>query len=304
MIAVIIPCYNQARYLPEALESVVAQTRDDWEALIVNDGSSDDTSAVARALIARWPERAIRLIEQPNMGVGAARNAGIAATQAEYILTLDADDMLEPLFLERTAAVLDQRPEIGFVTTNVRFCGLEEGTWSGGDPTPERLIYDCRMVVTTLFRRLAWQQVKGFSQDRSFVTYEDWDFWLRLVDYGWRGQLVPEVLSRYRVSNTGRLSKAQLNDLLVRAQYVSEHPSLYPKAFLPWAEAVRRRAANGSFQGLLWWSSFLHYALLVAQHAPHELPKTLLKPLFTRIRPEYKQYARQVARLAGLSRSQ
>lgn len=303
MIAVVIPCYNQGHYLQEALESLVAQTRDDWEALIVNDGSSDDTSAVARALIARWPDRKIRLIEQPNSGVGAARNAGIAATQAEYILTLDADDMLEPLFLERTSAVLDQQPGVGFVTTNVRFCGLEEGTWSGGEPSTERLLYDCRMVVTTLFRRVAWQQVKGFSQDRSFVTYEDWDFWLRLVDAGWRGQLVPEVLSRYRVSNTGRLSKAQLNDLLVRAQYVSEHPSMYPADFLPWAEAVRREAAQAKLKGLIWWRSFIHYAVLVSRHAPQELPKTLLKPLFTKIRPEYKQYARRIARMFRLSRA-
>src|SRR5262245_60439055 len=93
LVTIVIPCYNQARYLPETVASVVGQTFDRWEAVIVDDGSSDDTSAVARGLIERYPGRRISLISQANQGLGASRNIGIAATYAPYVLPLDADDL-------------------------------------------------------------------------------------------------------------------------------------------------------------------------------------------------------------------
>src|SRR5262245_55091952 len=102
LVSIIIPCYNQSCFLPEAVESVAAQTLERWEAIIIDDGSSDDTAAVAQALIERYPGRCLHLIRHSNRGLGASRNAGIATTSAPYVLPLDADDMLEPQMLERT----------------------------------------------------------------------------------------------------------------------------------------------------------------------------------------------------------
>src|SRR5437588_84363 len=79
-VGVVIPCYNHARYLPEAVGSVVGQSFGDWEAIVVDDGSTDHTTLVAGQLIAAYPGRSIRLLRQPNRGTGASRNAGIAAT--------------------------------------------------------------------------------------------------------------------------------------------------------------------------------------------------------------------------------
>src|SRR4051812_15947600 len=108
LVSVIVPCFGQAHYLPEAVGSVLAQTFTDWECIIVDDGSPDDTAAVA-ARLAAGDDR-IKIVRQENRGLPGARNAGIRAARGRYILPLDADDRLEPTMLEKTVAVLQSDP--------------------------------------------------------------------------------------------------------------------------------------------------------------------------------------------------
>jgi glycosyltransferase involved in cell wall biosynthesis len=114
-VSVVVPAFNAAPYIGETLASVAAQTLDDWKLTVVDDGSTDDSAAIA----ARWAGRdaRMRLLRQPNRGTAAARNAGFAAsdTGAEYLMFLDADDCLEPSALEVMAAYLDRHSEIGMV---------------------------------------------------------------------------------------------------------------------------------------------------------------------------------------------
>ncbi|MDW8146902.1 MAG: glycosyltransferase family A protein [Roseiflexaceae bacterium] len=161
-VSVVIPCYNQARFLPEAVASVVAQTFTDWEIIIVDDGSPDDTAAVAQRLIAAYPDRRIRLIRQENRGLAEARNAGIRVARAPYILPLDADDMIEPEMLALTVAALDTHPDVGFVYTDVRRFGAENNILHTLPYSLERLRFENMMMPATLFRREAWEQVGGF----------------------------------------------------------------------------------------------------------------------------------------------
>jgi len=111
-VSVIIPCYQQAEYLAEAVESVVAQTFTDWESVIIDDGSPDATAAMAEKLIASHPDRRIRLVRQANQGLPSARNSGIAASAGRYILPLDADDLLMPEMLARTVGLLESDPTV------------------------------------------------------------------------------------------------------------------------------------------------------------------------------------------------
>lgn len=300
IVAVIIPCYNHGRFLPETIASVVGQTFRDWEIIIVDDGSTDNSAEVARTLIARFAPRRIRLIQQPNAGQGAARNHGIAATETPFILTLDADDLIHTRFLERTLEAIEAAPDIGFASTNVRFFGAEQASWSGGEPTTERMLTDCRMAAEVLFRRAAWHQAGGFVTGREAQGYEDWDFWLRLIEHGWRGVLVPEELCWYRRSAASELIRASPEDIRFRAQIVCDHKPLYPPAFQPWAEAVVHGWPRRSFAH--WWLWFGWYAVLVARFAPHEVPKTLLRPAFKALGPHGQMYARAAARMLRLSR--
>ncbi|KAB8143377.1 glycosyltransferase family 2 protein [Chloroflexia bacterium SDU3-3] len=299
-VAVIIPCYNHARTLPATVASVVGQTYPSWEIIIIDDGSADGSAQVAEQLIERFSTRCIRLIQQPNGGQGAARNRGIAATSAPYILPLDADDLIDAHTLERMVALIEADSTCGFVTANARFFGEETGIWSGGEPSLERMRFDCRTTISALFRRQAWAAVCGFDEDRAAQGYEDWDFWLRLIEGGWHGTHLPAMLIWYRRSASGQLTRATREDLRFRAQMVHRHPTLYPPAFRPWAMAVL--GGWPSHSAARWWGWYAWYSALVGRHAPHELPKTLLRPAFKAIGPHAQMYARRLAQAIGVSR--
>lgn len=303
-ISVIIPCYNHGRYLPGAVASVVAQSMADWELIIVDDGSVDDTSAVARQLIATYPERAIRLIEQTNQGLSATRNKGIAAACGEYILPLDADDLIEPTMLAEASAVLDGAPEVGFVYTDVQMFGVEERIWSGGAYSLAKLRFDCPMMPMVLFRRTAWQQVGGFGANMWPQGYEDWDFWLALAASGWAGHHIAHPLVRYRRTNGSMLANVRRYDLELRAQMILNHPQIFPPAFVAWAQAVRApgQIVDGGFRSrAVWWRAFAGYLWLVAIERPTLLPKTLLRPLFCRLPARQQGHARRLARALHLT---
>ena len=110
-ISVIVPCYKQAHYLQEAMASLAAQTYRDFEVVIVDDGSPDETASEVRRLMALYPEIQIRLVSKANGGLPSARNYGIRASRGKFLLPLDADDRLAPVFIERTVAALATHPE-------------------------------------------------------------------------------------------------------------------------------------------------------------------------------------------------
>ncbi|CAG0972422.1 hypothetical protein ARNL5_01796, partial [Anaerolineae bacterium] len=124
LVSVIIPCYAQAQYLREAMDSVLAQTYGRWEMIVVNDGSPDDASDVVRGFMNDHPGSPVRLLEGPNHGVSHARNAGARAAKGEFIVPLDADDRIAPAFIATCLAALRAEPAAGFAYTHIRRFGL------------------------------------------------------------------------------------------------------------------------------------------------------------------------------------
>ena len=122
-VSVIIPCYSQADYLPDALTSILEQTFEDWEVIVVNDGSPDDTSSVVASLAQANPGSRIRLVESMNRGLAGARNLGVGSALGRYVLPLDADDRLEPTFLEHTVGLLESDESAAIAYTDVRQFG-------------------------------------------------------------------------------------------------------------------------------------------------------------------------------------
>lgn len=224
VVSVIIPCYGQAMYLPEAIESVVAQGYPSWEAIIVNDGSPDDTAAVARRLIAIHGTR-VRLLEQSNAGVSAARNAGIAAAAGRYVLPLDADDRIAPTMLERTVAVLEAEPRVAVVYVQVmRFGDVTEESTSGKiEYDPDVLAIWNFVGVSSLFRRDVWTACGGYQTDMVW-GYEDWDFWLACAARGCRMKRVPEVLFYNRSRPGSRSTTASQHHVELMRLLASHHP--------------------------------------------------------------------------------
>src|SRR5688572_30177035 len=125
-VSVIIPCYNLGKFLNEAIESVLSQTLRDYEIIVVNDGSTDKETI---HIINELKNPLIKVVQTSNQGLSAARNTGIFFSKGDYILPLDADDKIEPSYLEKAVKVLDENENIGIVYCEAMFFGEENGKW-------------------------------------------------------------------------------------------------------------------------------------------------------------------------------
>lgn len=203
-VSVVIATYNGARFLPEAIDSALADPEPGREILVVDDGSTDGTAAV----VARYAD-SIRYLLQSNRGPSAARNAGIRAARGDYVAFLDHDDRFRPGKLARQAAVLDARAGVGLVYTSFRFID-DDGRvlpQPGFAPAEEGL-FEAILLGNPLFlsavmvRRALLEAVGGFDEARRRV--EDWDLWLRLwrVNRSW--VRIDEPLLDYRVHRDQR----------------------------------------------------------------------------------------------------
>ena len=224
-VSIVIPCYNLGAYLPETLESVRRQTRGDWEAIVVNDGSTDDTADRVKEAFRRYGDPRFRYLEQPNRGLPAARNAGIERARGRYILPLDADDLLEPTFLEQTVEVLEAFPEFGIVYTHLRAFGSEQ--WEAACPPwhPCRLLVQNRLPYASLYRREVWESTGGYDPAMR-EGYEDWDFWVTAAERGWRATCVPRPLFLYRRRPGSMLSRAYRSHDRLVARIHAKHQAL------------------------------------------------------------------------------
>jgi glycosyltransferase involved in cell wall biosynthesis len=237
-VSVVMPCYKQAEYLREAVQSVVGQTFTDWELIIVNDGSPDDTSAVAGAVIAEHPDRTIRLIEKKNGGVSDARNAGIKAARGAYILPLDADDLIRPTMLEKTVALLEQEPSVAIAYTDITHFGAVDRTIQAAEFNAAKIPHGNQLNCCSLYRREAWELSGGYRP--CVWGYEDWDFWVNCTANGLKAQRIPESLLLYRVKDTSRDTVAVQHDRELRAWIVLNHPRIYSNQRVEEARAVFR----------------------------------------------------------------
>jgi glycosyltransferase involved in cell wall biosynthesis len=244
-VAVVIPCYQQAEYLAEAVESVVGQTFGDWEVVIVDDGSTDATAAVAEGLIAAHPDRRIRLLRQANQGVAAARNNGIAASTGRYVLPLDADDVLQPPMLERTVGLLEAEPGVAVAYTDFVHFGAADRPISSGRWELEALGYANQLGISALYRREVWAAVGGYNANMRH-GYEDWDFWIGAAEHGFTGRRISDALWRHRVRAASRDVGAWDHRRGLRRQIARNHPAV----FTPWRRlrfAIRRAVSAARY---------------------------------------------------------
>jgi glycosyltransferase involved in cell wall biosynthesis len=210
-VSVIIPAYNAARTIDQTLDSVLSQTFQDFEVVVVDDGSTDDTPAV---LARRRPQA--RVLTKVNEGrPAAARNLGVRASCGEYVAFVDADDTWHPDKLARQVAMLDHNPTVGLVYTADATINAR-GDIMSVNPCPPGArgqIYDLLRVhnvmvgSSVVIRRAAFDQAGGF--DETLTSIENWDLWIR-ISRRWTIECVDEPLTFYRMHEGNRSSSAQL----------------------------------------------------------------------------------------------
>ncbi len=224
-VSVVMPVFNAATYVGEALQSLCEQSFTDFEVVVVNDGSTDGSGGV----IAKWMEqdRRIRCIEQVNTGIIGALNHGIAEARGEYIARMDADDVSEPQRLERQVCLLDERAEVAVCGGWVRTFGGEGGANVDGKKEIVRHPHDPAVVKATMLLRCAVAHPTVMMRRSLFVAgrdgagalcysvgyehCEDYALWTRVLDRSGREGAhqivsVPEVVLRYRV-HPGQVSE-------------------------------------------------------------------------------------------------
>jgi glycosyltransferase involved in cell wall biosynthesis len=194
-VTVVIPCFNHGAFVREAVDSALRQRGADVRVVVVNDGSDDGTT---RAACDACATERVRVIHQENRGLPAARNVGAAGATGEYLVFLDADDWIEPEFVERLHAKLAGAGEdASHAYCRERLVGLGQGEWKVPEWDPLLMMITNLHPVTTLVKRRCFEAVSGFDESMR-GGYEDWDLWLRFVERGWRGVRVPETLFVWR----------------------------------------------------------------------------------------------------------
>lgn len=228
-VSVVIPCFNHGAYLPEAVESVERVKRDDIEIIVIDDGSTDE---LTRTVIDKVAARGIKVIRQENKGLGAARNAGVLASQGEYLFPLDADDRLRSGWIDAGIGILDSDPCVGVVYGDAQCFGTQTHRWVAGPFSGERLLNYNFIHCSALYRKAVWEQNRGYETGMPVQGVEDWDFWIGAFEHGWRFEYLPHIVFDYRRAEQSMLTRVagfegQINDFVAK-----KHGPLYRQSWL------------------------------------------------------------------------
>ena len=230
LVSVIVPCYNQGKFILDAITSVFSSTYKKYEIIIVNDGSTDPYT---NQLLRNLNQPGIKVIQTENNGPSEARNTGIKGSGGKYILPLDADDKISPEYLKEAVNILESNKNIKLVTCDVSAFGVTKGKILLLDYSLENLLCQNTMVCSSMFRRVDYDKTKGFDIKMK-TGLEDWDFWLSLLCDGGDVYKIQKIHFYYRIKKNSRnadleKNKEKLKEM--RYQIYLNHKELYSKHF-------------------------------------------------------------------------
>lgn len=224
-VSVIIPCYNQGIYLKEAVDSVLKSNYNNFEIIIVDDGSTDEFT---KRLLDQYNPPSTKIVRSENRGLANARNIGISGAKGEYILPLDADDKISNRYIQEAMKIFDSNPEMGIVYAQAKMFGHKRGKWRLPPFSVEQLLASNIIFCSAFFRKKDWESAGGYNPDLPYGK-EDWDFWLSLIDLGVDVYQIPAVHFYYRIKSVSRdiLSNDPLKKKLINSKIYALHRKLY-----------------------------------------------------------------------------
>jgi len=231
IVSIIIPCYNHGKYIDEAVDSVLKQTFQTFEIIIINDGSNDEFT---NKKLENYSRPNTQVITTANQGLSLARNTGIKMAQGKYILPLDADDKIHPEYLSKAINIIDSSENIGIVYAKTEFIDALTGVWDLPLFSFPEILLKNSIVCTSFFRKSDWTKVGGYNKNMIY-GYEDLDFWLSIIELGRETVFIPEVMFYYRKKFNELKQKYSIldaNSSLEKISYtfstlVRNHPKLY-----------------------------------------------------------------------------
>jgi glycosyltransferase involved in cell wall biosynthesis len=229
LVSIIMPCYNGGKYLSETLESVYKQTYENWECIIMDDGSTDNSKQVISEY--QKKDKRYKYFYQSNKGTSAARNNAIHESKGKYILPLDSDDKISPQYIEQAADVLEKSNDVKLVYAKAMLFGILKGPWNLRPYSQKEMLIENMIFCSALFRRTDFDNTPGFSEDMR-DGFEDWDFWLTFLNESDKVHQIPEVHFYYRIRDNSRnpsVDEAMQKEL--RRQIYVKYKALYDKYF-------------------------------------------------------------------------
>ncbi len=225
-ISIIIPCFNGEKYIRETLDCLQKQTIDDWECVIVNDGSTDNSLEILKEYAAM--DSRYKYIDKKNEGPAIARNTAIAASSGKYILPLDADDLIAPSYAEKAIDYLETHQKCKLVYCKAQFFGNRNGIVNLPVYSFKELPYENSIFCSCIYRKGDFDKTLGYNPNMAFRN-EDWDFLLSFLDENDDVFCLPETLFFYRQHGVTRNHNANESLAFSNLQLVMNHPALYAK---------------------------------------------------------------------------
>lgn len=254
IVSVVIPCYNDKDYIQEAVQSVLDQTFQDFEIIIVDDGSNEATKKV----LANIMSEKLRLITQKNQGLSTARNSGFKDARAQYVLVLDGDDTVDAFFLEKAVPVLEENQAIGAVSS---YCNLfvknhqvvDQHLPKGGDI--DDFLFDNNSVSFALIRKKCWEEIGGYDEQMK-NGFEDWEFWIAMTKRDWNIYIIPEFLFNYRQKKKSMSKDSKMNFREANLNYIyKKHQEVYQQHFAKTVDYLTNLAQRNKKNELKYKSS-------------------------------------------------
>ena len=228
-VSIIIPCYNDAKFIEQSVQSALNQTYLNTEIIVVDDGSNAETKAILKKL----EPQITKLITQENQGQSVARNNGIKFSTGEYILNLDSDDFFEPSFCQKAVDEFEKDQEIKIITCHAnRFdsTGIVDVFVPNGGKL-SNFLFSNVALGSSMFRKEDWNETGGYEENLPILGFEDWEFYIQILKLGGYCFVIKEVLFNYQMregSTTKRIRHEKLDKFKL---IIGKHKSLYVNNF-------------------------------------------------------------------------
>ena len=237
LISIILSTHNQEKYISEAIESVLSQTFDLCQLIIINDGSTDNTQKIIDNYLHKG--NSISVYKTNDIGLSRTRNYGATKALGNYLVFMDGDDKIHPEFLMNVWAEVAKGEDYGFYYTDTQHFDGANTYWEQPEYNFHNMLEQNFVCSCSLIRRQAFNDVGGFDE-KNFGYWEDWEFWIALGAKGWYGKHIPKKLFYYRIHEKSGMQSERNKKLglIYRLYIVSKFPQLYPPARNAQAEEV------------------------------------------------------------------
>ncbi len=226
-VSIIIPCYNKEKYVKEAIESALNQTYKNIEIVCIDDASTDNSRVVLKEITEKY-NNIVLIEEDKNIGVCRARNKAIEISSGEYILPLDADDTIEPTYVEKAIDIFNKNPNVDIIYSRVRHLITKKEMFKPNDTN--NLLLDNYITCSSVFKKSDFQKVGGYDIAFSEIGCEDWDLYLNFLKNGLKFYQIDEILFNYRQTIGENRTSTQFNNCEEYcSQILFKYKDLYKK---------------------------------------------------------------------------